>query len=153
MGPSSSEQPHSGRYHDDAASTTSEDTVTPAQSPTNAGPPSDEDGLLTSSRKPRIAQFVPVPVRRVWKAVVRWVKGPRPPRPYRIEPFFPQIQTAPIRLLDRYVPKRRHRILLLVVFYFFWLLSFASVLHKSAFASDVPGYGSPTRIGCGSRYW
>lgn len=84
---------------------------------------------------------------------MRWVKGPNPPRPYKIEPFFPQIQTAPIRFLDRYFPKRRHRVLLLLVFCFFWLLAFALVLHESAFSSDVPGYGSPTRIGCTARYW
>ncbi|KAF2455619.1 hypothetical protein BDY21DRAFT_289516 [Lineolata rhizophorae] len=119
---------------------------------------SDDDdpvGLSDSSRSSseRIKKYVPPRLRKVWGAVVRWVEGPQPPRPYRIEPFFPRIQTAPLRLLDRFFPKRKYKLWLLVAFYACWLAAFASVLHASAFASDIPGYGAPVRLSCAARFW
>lgn len=56
-------------------------------------------------------------------------------------------------MLDRYFPKRKHKILLLAVFYMCWILTFGLVLHRSAFAADIPGYGSPVRITCTDRFW
>ncbi|KAH8731730.1 hypothetical protein GQ44DRAFT_264368 [Phaeosphaeriaceae sp. PMI808] len=98
-------------------------------------------------------KYIPPRLHRVWQTTVVWVKGPNPSRPWKIHPYFPSIQTAPIRFLDNYFPKRKHKILLLIFFYFCWLLTFGLVLHRSAFAADIPGYGSPVRIRCEDRFW
>jgi hypothetical protein len=99
------------------------------------------------------SKYVPPQLQRAWVSVKTWVKGPQPPRPWKIHPIFPKIQTAPIRILDTFLPKRKHKIGLLILFYTAWILSFALVLHKSAFSADVPGYGAPVRIGCTQRFW
>lgn len=141
------------RYHDDALS--DEDTLLPAES-VESLPVDNEFGMDQPKRSPlleRITDMIPEPVKRASEVVVIWVKGPQPPRIYKIHPYFPQIQEAPLRLLDRYAPKRMQRFWLLIVFYFFWILSFSIVLHKSSFASDVPGYGSPIRLGCTASFW
>jgi hypothetical protein len=101
----------------------------------------------------RYMKWVPVPVRRFNKAVVKWAKGPDIPEIYTITPLLPLIQEAPIRLLDRYAPKRRHRILLLIVFYFCWILTFALVNRGASFATEIEGWGRPGNIGCGNTYW
>ncbi|KAF2276520.1 uncharacterized protein EI97DRAFT_418490 [Westerdykella ornata] len=98
-------------------------------------------------------KYVPPRLQRAWRATVTWVKGPQPPRPWKIRPFFPHIQTAPVRFLHNYFPKRKHKITLLIFFYLCWLLSFGLVLHRSAFAADIPGYGSPVRFRCNDRFW
>ncbi|KAI2488036.1 LCCL domain containing protein [Pyrenophora tritici-repentis] len=98
-------------------------------------------------------KYIPPRLQRVWNNVVVWVKGPQPPRPWKIHPFFPRIQTAPIQLLNNYFPKKNQKIALLVFFYFCWILTFGLVLHRSAFAADIPGYGSPVRIRCTDRFW
>ncbi|KAI9676020.1 MAG: hypothetical protein M1817_000763 [Caeruleum heppii] len=119
-----------------------------------------EDGALppTPPDDPRIATSrwvnkIPLPVRRVYTFVVTWSKGPRPPQIQKINPFFPRIQQYPLRLLDRAFPKRRYKIVLLLVFYFCWLLAFSAVLHQSAVAGDIEGYGTPAQISCGASYW
>ncbi|KAF2094449.1 LCCL domain-containing protein [Rhizodiscina lignyota] len=114
---------------------------------------SSEDDLSPEQLKHSVLRYIPPRIRKAGKAVARWTKGPNPPRIYKIKPIFPQVQEAPIKLLDRYLPKKRHKFLLLIAFYFLWLLCFSLVLHKSAFSSDVPGYGSPVRLSCGASYW
>ncbi|KAF1813594.1 LCCL domain-containing protein [Eremomyces bilateralis CBS 781.70] len=100
-----------------------------------------------------LEKYVPTRVTRAWEALGGWVVGPDPPRPYQIRPFFPMIQVAPIRLLDRYCPKKKDKITLLIATYVVWFILFVVVLHKSAFAEDIPGYGSPTRVTCHARHW
>ncbi|KAF2646761.1 hypothetical protein P280DRAFT_416312 [Massarina eburnea CBS 473.64] len=100
-----------------------------------------------------VRKYIPSQARSAWKAAKTWVKGPQPPRPWKIRPLFPAIQLAPLQFLNNYFPKRKHKIALLVFFYFCWFLSFALVLHRSAFAADIPGYGSPVRIRCTDRLW
>lgn len=113
---------------------------------------SDEERY--SPQRPYSARkYIPPRLQQTWDSVVTWVKGPQPPRPWKIHVFFPKIQTAPVHFVNNYFPKRKHKIALLVSFYFFWLLSFTLVLHRSAFAADVPGYGAPVRIGCTDRFW
>ncbi|KAH8656489.1 hypothetical protein BGZ60DRAFT_417099 [Tricladium varicosporioides] len=101
----------------------------------------------------KYVKWVPVPVRRFCRFAVRWAQGPDPPQPYTITPFLPIIQELPIRWLDRYIPKRRHRIALLILYYFYWLLTFALVLRESTFATEIEGWGAPGNIGCGNTYW
>jgi hypothetical protein len=113
---------------------------------------SDEEHY-TTQRPYSACKYIPPRIQRTWDNVVTWVKGPQPPRPWKIHPFFPRVQTAPIHFVNKYFPKRKHKIALLVSFYFFWILSFGLVLHRSAFAADVPGYGAPVRISCTDRFW
>lgn len=122
----------------------------------------DELSDDTSPPTPRFIQdqgswqyfkWVPVPVRRVCKALGRWAQGPDPPHIHTIRPIFPFIQEAPILLLDKWVPKRRQRITLLIAYYFLWILTFALVMRQSTFATEIEGWGAPGNIGCGNTYW
>jgi hypothetical protein len=141
-------RPADATYHDEG--------IEPSRSSTPSGRPllgddeaneEQEEWIETSkSRLPRSLQ-------KVSSAVAKWVNGPQPPRPWKISPIFPSIQEAPLRLLDKYAPERWQRFCLLIALYFFYILAFVLVLHKSAFAADVPGYGSPVRISCGASFW
>ncbi|KAI0415013.1 hypothetical protein F5X98DRAFT_232700 [Xylaria grammica] len=98
-------------------------------------------------------RWVPYPARRVADTVVRWVKGPQTPRIWKIDPFFPQIQHAPLRLLDRVLPARRHRLWLFFAYFAAWILTFALVFWKSQVAAEIEGWGEPSDISCGVTYW
>lgn len=122
----------------------------------------DDDGILAASSETfdqdqqhsyYVKKYVPARLRRASRRTAAWVKGPQPPRPWKIRPLFPAVQSAPLRLLERYFPKRKHQIALLVVFYVCWFLSFSLVLHRSAFAADIPGYGAPVRFRCTDQLW
>jgi hypothetical protein len=86
-------------------------------------------------------------------AIGKWVKGPNPPRSYKIEPYFSRIQTAPIRLLEKRLTRTSSKIWSFLFFVFFWILVFASILYKSVGSADIPGYGPPVRLSCVSRLW
>ena len=101
----------------------------------------------------RTQQTVPQPIQSATRWVVNWAKGPNPPRIWQMTPIFPRVQTAPLALLDRLAPKRRHQLAILAVFYFCFLLVFITVLHHSAFTDEVPGYGAPQTIGCTDTFW
>ncbi|THY49336.1 hypothetical protein D6C97_07376 [Aureobasidium pullulans] len=138
-------------YHDETPLAASDDD-TLLQS-TSIDDPVDDDTPQQYPWMQRVSDNIPSPLKRISRAVVTWAKGPQPPRIYKIEPFFPSIQHAPLALLDRYAPKKMQRFWLLFVFYICWILSFALILHKSSFAADVQDYGSPVRLGCTARYW
>ena len=108
---------------------------------------------LRESAKTFKFQWVPLPLRKFGRAVVKWSKGPIPPKQYKVEPFFPKIQQAPIRLLDHYLPKRRHRIFLLITFYAAWLLTWSLMLKQHATSGYIKGYGKPANIWCGANFW
>ena len=108
---------------------------------------------LRESSKSFLWGWVPVPVRRTARAVVAWSKGPDPPQIQKITPLFPLIQEAPVRLIDQYLPKRKHKAALLAFFYFCWLLTFILVLNHSAQAGNIEGYGQPQPIWCGASFW
>ncbi|KAH8805844.1 hypothetical protein F5884DRAFT_462375 [Xylogone sp. PMI_703] len=132
--------------------------------------PIEETGLLSlhemsdddSPPTPRFLQdlgawrdwkWVPVPVRRFSRAVVEWAKGPSPPQVHHIDPIFPRIQEAPSRLLNYYFPKRKHKVMLLIFYYFLWMFTFGVVMHEGTVATQIEGYGTPHPIGCGNVYW
>jgi hypothetical protein len=98
-------------------------------------------------------KWVPYPVRRVIKATAQWTRGPPTPLRYRIEPLFPQVQHAPIVVLDKYLPRKLHRGFAVFVFFGIWLLTFALVMRDGLIAAEIPEWGTPTQIGCGSTYW
>ncbi|KAI9754480.1 MAG: hypothetical protein M1815_005625 [Lichina confinis] len=92
-------------------------------------------------------------VGRLWMTVATWLKGPDPPHIQTIHSIFPQAQSWPIRLLNRYLPKRRQRFVLLLAFYFCWLLTFSTVLHHSISAGELGEFGKPSAISCLASYW
>ena len=108
---------------------------------------------LRESSKSFHWRWVPVPIRQTARAIVAWVKGPDPPQTQKITPFFPVIQEAPAKFIDRRFPKRRHKAGLLAFFYFCWLLTFTLVLNHSAQAGNIKGYGKPQPIWCGANFW
>jgi len=118
-----------------------------------ADPEASGEEAFPSAEAASVSNFIPRRLQPRWRKTVVWVRGPQPPRPWKIQPFFPKIQAAPVQLLDRCLPQRKHKILLLVAFYLVWILTFALVLHRSAFAADIPGYGSPVRLTCTDRFW
>ncbi|KAF2106582.1 hypothetical protein BDV96DRAFT_507519 [Lophiotrema nucula] len=139
-------------YRDDEdASVHSHESATSDAVLINGSEASDE---YDSPQEPYHAnKYIHPRFQRYWAATVKWVKGPQPPRPWKIRPFFPAVQTAPIKFINNYFPKRKHKVILLIFFYFCWFLSFSLVLHRSAFAADIPGYGSPVHIRCTDRFW
>lgn len=100
-----------------------------------------------------IAKRIPFRVKAASSAAVNWARGPDPPRQWAIQPVFPRLQAVPLDLLDRWCPKTIQKIWLLMAFYSFWLLTFSLFLKKSAVALDIPGYGAPQVLWCGSSLW
>ncbi|KAI1814522.1 hypothetical protein GGS20DRAFT_548105 [Poronia punctata] len=98
-------------------------------------------------------KWIPYPARRVVQTVSRWIAGPQPPRIWKIDPLFPNIQHAPLRLVDRILPARRRRVWLFFAYFAAWILTFAIVFWKGQATSETEGWGEPTDIGCGASYW
>jgi hypothetical protein len=82
-----------------------------------------------------------------------WLRGPKPPHVYHIHPWFPQLQAAPGRLIDRKFPKRSSKIALLFVGLVFWIVVFFFSLKASIADQDVLGYGQPVKLSCHHRLW
>ena len=127
--------------------------------------PLDSDGPDCSADRvpPRFMQdqqpgwkrftWVPYPTRRVVDTVVRWAKGPSPPKIWKIDPKFPRIQHVPLRLLDRVLPEKRHRLWLFFAYFAAWVLTFALVFWRGQITSEIEGWGAPSDISCGVAYW
>lgn len=98
-------------------------------------------------------KWVPLPVRKASRAVVKWVKGPVPPIVLRIEPIFPKLQRAPIALLDKYAPKKKQRLILLVALYAAWFLTWSLMLKHHSTSGFIKGYGRPRNLWCGANFW
>lgn len=98
-------------------------------------------------------RWVPFRIRQAGRSIAKWTKGPDPPQMQKINPFFPAIQEAPVRLIEKYLPKRKHKALLLVFFYIAWILVFSLVLVYSNSAGNIEGYGQPQPVWCGASYW
>ncbi|KAL7625732.1 hypothetical protein AAE478_004955 [Parahypoxylon ruwenzoriense] len=98
-------------------------------------------------------RWIPYPVRKYGKAAINWMKGPQNPKVWRIQPLFPVVQHAPLRLLDKCLPNRNHQIFLYMSYVAVWIITFAMVMWKGQAASEVASYGVPTDIGCGVAYW
>ncbi|EGO61445.1 hypothetical protein NEUTE1DRAFT_77468 [Neurospora tetrasperma FGSC 2508] len=98
-------------------------------------------------------KWVPYPVRRSIVAVIRWAHGPATPQRFRIKPLFPNVQYAPILLLEKKFPRLRHRLWLLFFWIAIWIITFALVMRKELDVDEIPGWGRPVSIGCGAAYW
>ncbi|KAI0099556.1 hypothetical protein F4776DRAFT_658346 [Hypoxylon sp. NC0597] len=98
-------------------------------------------------------KWVPYPIRKYGKAAYKWMKGPQNPKVWKIEPIFPVVQHAPLRLLDKFLPNRTHQILLYMGYVAVWVLTFSIVMWRGQVASEIANYGMPTDISCGVAYW
>lgn len=82
-----------------------------------------------------------------------WLRGPNPPKPWKIRPFLPRLQQLPLRLVDKVLTRQWQRIAVLFLFYVCWIATFAAVLRKSSVVDNVNGYGQPILLSCGSVFW
>ncbi|KPM38381.1 hypothetical protein AK830_g8190 [Neonectria ditissima] len=98
-------------------------------------------------------KWVPYSVRRVSRKVSKWSKGPANPQPYRIKPFFPTVQEYPLWLIDRFLPKFKHRVWLAFFYFAIWIVTFVLVKRQGTLATEIAGWGEPQNIGCGVTYW
>ena len=119
---------------------------------------SPENGLpipvwMRESAKSFRYKWVPLPLRKAGRATAEWIKGPIPPRALRVKPLYPQIQEAPIRLMNNYIPKQRHRVCLLIGFYAIWFLIWSLMLKHNSTSGHIEGYGKPSNIWCGASFW
>ncbi|KAF4120226.1 LCCL domain [Geosmithia morbida] len=109
--------------------------------------------FLQEERSSRRWNWVPYSVRRTARAVNKWSWGPPNPQPYRITPFFPAVQQFPLYLVDRFLPKRKQRGWLISVYFSLWIITFTLVKRAGTISTEVPGWGTPEDIGCGTTYW
>lgn len=108
---------------------------------------------LRESSKSFRWRWAPLPFRKAGRAIVRWVKGPVPPRVLLLKPFFPLIQELPARCLERFFPKRRHKVALLLLLYVSWFVPWFTVLFHSRASGYIAGYGRPQTVSCSASYW
>ena len=116
----------------------------------------DDESLLShqgGGQMSRAKKHLPAWLVALASGIARWTKGPQPPRPYKIEPIFPSVQKFPLKYLDRFFPKRKHKIYLLIVHHLLWLLAFVVLLRQSAFSTEVQNYGAPLTLSCGATLW
>lgn len=97
--------------------------------------------------------WVPLPLRKAGRATARWVKGPDPPHDLLFQPLFPKFQELPVKFLDRYAPRKAHKVTLLLVVYVLWLLPWFLVNLKSRSSGNIEGFGRPHAISCAASYW
>lgn len=136
--------------------------ITPVGGQSETGTPDtrrsqDDDGGNRSpgSRSPtiwnRISSKIPPPVAKRGRAVGNWIKGPQPPRTYRMKPFFEKVQTFPIKIVSR-LP-RWLRFLVLLVAVLLWAIIFGVILSNFGLPEDIGGFGPPLRLSCVTRLW
>lgn len=77
-----------------------------------------------------------------------WIKGPEPPRPYKIAPIGGSIQNIFVDRLEAWLPKSRQRGLLALAFVTIWFFSFVLAIHIG-YSRD----GDRVRLSCTSSLW
>jgi hypothetical protein len=97
--------------------------------------------------------WVPLPLRKAGRVTANWIKGPDPPHMLLLKPLFPRIQELPVQYLDRFFPKRKHKISLLILLYATWFLPFFSVLVHSRSSGYIEGYGQLQTLSCRTNFW
>ena len=103
---------------------------------------------------------MPLPIRkairiptRFWRFVKKWSKGPREVQIQKIRPFFPSIQTVPLRLVERYLVRRSYQVLAVLLYWLSYVAIFALLLSRSAGSGHIEGYGLATPVSCGESLW
>lgn len=82
-----------------------------------------------------------------------WLRGPTPPHVHHIQPWLPQWQAAPARMIDLWFPRKNAKIALLLGGLVFWIVVFFSALKASVAEQEIPGYGQPIKLSCHDRLW
>lgn len=124
-----------------------------------SGSPDVENGRLPlpvwmrESSKSFHWRWVPSRIRHAARLIIDWTNGPDPPQIQKITPFFPRIQEAPVKWIEKHLPRKRQKAALLAFFYFCWFLTFSLVLVRSNSAGNIKGYGKPEPIWCGANFW
>ncbi|KAJ5304180.1 uncharacterized protein N7443_003840 [Penicillium atrosanguineum] len=108
---------------------------------------------LQESSKSFRWSWVPLPLRKAGRATAHWIKGPNPPHMLLLKPLFPRIQELPVQYLDRFFPKRKHKISLLILLYASWFLPWFLVLVHSRSSGYIEGYGQLQTLSCGTNLW
>ena len=108
---------------------------------------------LIAAKFSKLLPTLPAPLVRLFGRLALWIKGPQPPRQYKIKPFLERYQTIPVRLLDQWITQYHQKVWLLAGHHIFWLALFVVILRKSTSTGDVGGYGPPVRLSCTSRLW
>lgn len=162
MGPEHMEDENTIAGHRDSARHDSGPEPSTSSSPqihVQSGSPDIENGQLPlpvwlrESSKSFHWRWVPYRIRQSARKVADWSKGPDPPQIQKITPFFPAIQEAPVKFIEKYLPSRRQKAALLAFFYFCWILTFSLVLVHSNSAGEIKDYGKPVPIWCGENFW
>lgn len=109
--------------------------------------------LPTSVHSPRPDLKPREPFSCTISGIIAWAKGPSPPYKYQITPLLRRWQVAPVRLVDRYCPSKRAKVLLLLSVVTTWFVVFLSFIHSSINGVNAPGYGKPAKLGCHSSLW
>ncbi|KAJ5833429.1 hypothetical protein N7474_001740 [Penicillium riverlandense] len=91
--------------------------------------------------------------RRSRPGLCPWLRGPTPPHVHHIQPWLPQWQAAPARMIDQWLPRRNAKIALLLGGLIFWIVVFFSSLKSSVAEQEIPGYGQPVKLSCHDRLW
>lgn len=117
----------------------------------DGGPPTPR--FIDDGRSQKPWKWIPYPCRRFAKAVAKWSHGPANPQPFHIKPFFPKIQEYPLHAIERYLPRHKHRVWLVMFYLAMWIVTFALVKRQGTLATVVEGWGEPQNIGCGTTYW
>lgn len=84
---------------------------------------------------------------------VLWLKGPQPPRQFKIRPIYSRIQKVPIRVLNKWVTTDYQRFWVLLCFYVLWMLLFVTIIHGPAARDGIDTEGPPVKLSCISRLW
>jgi len=104
--------------------------------------------LVAVTPPPSLAQQA----RRFQRWATEWIKGPQPPADVSFRPFFPELQSWPVRTFERVCKRRRIQLFALVSYLFVWFVLFVAVVHYSSFADSVEGL-QPVHLTCTSSFW
>lgn len=141
-------------------------SLTPDHGPSKPSTPTLRDSLqlddgITHARpnttsslwrfRRKMERTIPRPVVDIPKKIMNWVRGPEPPRIYKITPFFERWQTLPVRTFAR-LP-RWLRICIFGIACILWITIFGVVVSGYSLPSNIGGFGAPVRLACVANLW
>ena len=147
----------------DAITPSASSSLTPEEPRSKAATPTPRRSLEVEDAAPgnrslrarriwtRLETKLPAPVARWSRKAAGWLKGPEPPRIYRITPFLERIQTFPVRQLAR-LPQWVRACLYLVAFVL-WAVLFAVILTNYSLPTNLAGFGAPVPLSCVTNLW
>ncbi|RPA77743.1 hypothetical protein BJ508DRAFT_309858 [Ascobolus immersus RN42] len=117
----------------------------------SSDPSSDSDNSLAKSS---LLTRSYTSTTRIGRTIWGWVEGPNPPQVLRIKPLFPEVQTWPMRMRDRLLPKKWHKIAALATLYVVWMTLFVLITDLSRFETwTEEEYGQTMTLTCSNAVW